>query len=105
MPNKTRSVCDQLIQQWGSHDFIQPFDSNACVCIIVLFWYQSQNPLSLEGTRSNIFGENNEEQSIPSINYGESTWEEDDEWWEAVEREALQLEMNAAIRKLPDWSP
>lgn len=58
---------------------------------------QSQVPSSLEDTRSN-----NEE---PLTNNVESTWEEDDEWWDAVEREALQIEMSTGIRKLPAWSP
>lgn len=49
--------------------------------------------------------ENNEDQYISSINYAKPTWDEDDEWWDAVEREAAQLEMNTSIRKLPSWSP
>lgn len=63
----------------------------------LLFWHQSQVPSSLEDIRSN-----NEE---PSTNNVEPTWEEDDEWWNAVEREALQIEMSTGIRKLPAWSP
>ena len=57
-----------------------------------------------EDTSSNACVEINEE-TIPPINHVESTWDEDDDWWDAVEHEAIQLEMNATIRKLPNWSP
>jgi hypothetical protein len=57
-----------------------------------------------EDNLSNTCVENNE-QTVPPVQHSESTWDEDDDWWDAVEREAIQLEMSTTIRKLPNWSP
>lgn len=50
-----------------------------------------------------FYEENNEDQYILFINYVKLIWDEDDEWWDVVECEVVQLEMNILICKFFSW--
>ncbi|KAG0605264.1 hypothetical protein M758_9G044200 [Ceratodon purpureus] len=87
---------------WG--EVVSTLADIECTSQRSVFSNQSQDMLCPEDNLSNTCVEIHEE-TVPPITHVESTWDEDDDWWDAVEREALQLEMTTTIRKLPNWSP
>lgn len=105
METQDRLDCDEWEDEtwWG--EVVSSLASIECTSQRSTFSNQSQNQTSMDDPCDTLHEENNEDQYISSINYAKPTWDEDDEWWDAVEREAAQLEMNTSIRKLPSWSP